>query len=320
MITLPKKNAATKDRRLQSRRKNSRADVDWPVTVITDDGTHQGKTVNISRSGALICLAEQLAVGDSVRLAIEIPDCQDAIVVKGEVVREFPLKSVRRKLFSHGIALKFTEMTDDNLKFFSGNLATEWKKDYGEDYHVEQREPAGRENKNRYYPILVLALILLLPLFYFSFISYKERVNLQQITTLLDGRLHIIEEQLQPYQQANDSLTHIGEEINDLQKELASYKSQLPTTDTLETMIKQLDDQKRLIEQISDEIERYQKPASTGSGNGSQVQKEHYYVVKTGENLYRISLKTGIKVRELRRLNNLEPNDTIFPGQKLTIK
>ena len=327
MIPFSEQIAAIKDRRMETRRNNSRAGVDWPVTVITADATHQGKTINISRGGALIYLAQQLAVGDNVRLAIEIPDCQDAIVVKGEVVREFPLATVAEEQFSHGIALRFTEMTDENLKFFSGNLAMEWKEDYSESYHVQKSRRSERGNKNRNYILWGLALILLLPITFSLYMSNKAQTDLQNEITRLDSRLRIIEEQLKSYQQVHDSLKDVGGEINNLQAELSGYKSQLPAAETLQTMLRQLDNQKDLIEKIFAELESSREPVSIAPGNTPQVpdntpqvQKESSYIVKKGENLYRISLKTGITIAELRKLNNLGSDDQIYPGQKLTIR
>ena len=129
-------------RRTHKRRKHPRAAVDWPVTVITQKATYQGKTVNISRGGALIYLAHSLDLNEHVRLAIEIPECQDAIVAKAEIVRTFLLKRCSEQQLSHGIALRFIEISEENLKYFSGNLATEWKEDFSEvDQHPQKELP-----------------------------------------------------------------------------------------------------------------------------------------------------------------------------------
>ena len=52
----------------------------------------------------------------------------------------------------------------------------------------------------------------------------------------------------------------------------------------------------------------------------SIVQAEQgYHLVSRGETLYRISKKYGISVDDLRRLNNMDPNALIHPGQKLLV-
>ena len=45
-----------------------------------------------------------------------------------------------------------------------------------------------------------------------------------------------------------------------------------------------------------------------------------YHVVTKGETLYRIALRYKMSVEELRRLNNLKPDQPLFVGQKLLVK
>ncbi len=45
-----------------------------------------------------------------------------------------------------------------------------------------------------------------------------------------------------------------------------------------------------------------------------------HHTVKKGENLYRIGIKYGLKMDELRKLNKLGPDTSIYPGQKLRVK
>ncbi|GAB6190890.1 hypothetical protein JCM39068_06390 [Desulfocastanea catecholica] len=45
-----------------------------------------------------------------------------------------------------------------------------------------------------------------------------------------------------------------------------------------------------------------------------------YHVVQKGENLYRIALKYGLTVDQLRKLNNLPADASIQPDQKLLVK
>jgi LysM repeat protein len=47
--------------------------------------------------------------------------------------------------------------------------------------------------------------------------------------------------------------------------------------------------------------------------------KKRYHEVKKGETLYQISKKYGISLTELRSLNNLNPEQSIQPGQKLQV-
>ncbi len=47
--------------------------------------------------------------------------------------------------------------------------------------------------------------------------------------------------------------------------------------------------------------------------------EKQYHLIRAGENLYRISLRYGISLDELCRLNNITEKQAIFPGQKLLV-
>lgn len=326
MLTLSELSVDTSGRRSHKRREHPRAAVNWPVTVITFNATYQGKIINASRGGTLIHLAHQLNPGENVRLAIEIPECQEAIIARAEIVKVFPLKRGVEQPFSHGIALQFTEISEDNLKLFSGNLASEWKEDFSEiDRYPQaglsqQIKPPQSSNKHRHYALWVFAVIVLIPILYLLFVSFEEKADNQQIVAQLNKRLLIMEQQIESYQFVNDSLIHLKEELNNLQIELSALKENLPATETLESMSMELKNQSHIVQQIFDELESYQKPSLADTNIDQQMQKEKYYIVKKGDNLYQISSKTGIAIRELRRLNSLDTNDQIIPGQKLMIK
>lgn len=92
--------------------------------------------------------------------------------------------------------------------------------------------------------------------------------------------------------------------------------------------------------QVSKTQESGSKPGSSPTGSpsktpreGSQVEKRtaspgaiptdqakgQYHEVRRGESLYRISMKYGLSVDELCRLNNIHPHQIIRPGQKLLV-
>ena len=51
-----------------------------------------------------------------------------------------------------------------------------------------------------------------------------------------------------------------------------------------------------------------------------QPKQASYHVVSKGETLYRIALRYNMTVEEVRRLNNLKPDQPILPGQRLLVK
>jgi LysM repeat protein len=313
-------------RRTHKRRKHPRAAVDWPITVITSKATYQGIVVNISRGGALIHLTHSLDLGEHVRLAIEIPECQDAILAKAEIVRVFPLKRGNEQQFSHGIAFKFTEITAENLKFFTGNLASEWKEDISEIDQNPLIKQSQQENvfKNRekhtHYALWFSSFILLISLLYLFFLTATQKEDDKLMTVQLDKRLIIIEEQVDSLNSTKDSLKQLVNKLDNLQVELSVLKENLPAPDTLESMNLKLEQQSDLINQISNLVEANQKPSPVETENDDQSEKAEFYIVQKGDNLYQISLKTGITIRELRILNNIDSDDQIMTGQKLIIE
>ena len=86
------------------------------------------------------------------------------------------------------------------------------------------------------------------------------------------------------------------------------------------------------LESLSKRVEALEKkPASTEKPAVAAVVKEkpkketaasakkRYHEVKKGETLYQISNTYGISLTELRKLNNLNPEQSIQPGQKLQV-
>jgi hypothetical protein len=305
---------------LQNRRKHPRAPVDWPVTVISAQSTQQGRTVNLSRGGALIHLSQALTLGETVRLAFEIPDYQDVIVAKGEILRTFPLRGVAEEEFSHGAALKFTEISDENLKFFSGNLAPEWKDDYKDTVPIERIKTSQDMSRNT--PILAwfLVFILLLPLFYFIYDSVQKRSEYEKLISQVEGRLLIIEEQFNSVQNSLNSLQQLDGKLNEIQLEMAHLRKKMVTLDSLEAIDQQIKNQRLQIQGINRKIEDYRELFSTRSINESKKSEEQHYVVKRGDTLFQISKNSGITIRELKEINNIDSDDAIVPGQKLKIK
>jgi membrane-bound lytic murein transglycosylase D len=58
-------------------------------------------------------------------------------------------------------------------------------------------------------------------------------------------------------------------------------------------------------------------PSSAATYRG---QRPSRYTVRSGDSLYRIARRYGITVKDLTHWNNLEPDATIYPGQRLRLK
>lgn len=69
------------------KRKDPRAEVSWPVSVITSQGLFDGEIKNISKGGALIQCRDLPEAEESLELSIEIPDHHLSISATVEKVR-----------------------------------------------------------------------------------------------------------------------------------------------------------------------------------------------------------------------------------------
>jgi len=306
------------DRRSTQRRQHPRATVPWPVTVLTEHDTLYGRVENISRGGILVRLDQNLEQGESARLAVEISDTTDIITSRGEVVRTFALKRGGEQDFSFGVALKYTEINEQNLKFFSGNLAPEWADDYQEIESGRKTSFVKTISKN-YYILLGLLVVLFVPFFFVTVFPDKQNKNESALQPIED-RLTIIEKEVASSQDLDANIENINNEIGYMKNELSSIKTQLHSFNANIALLE------KIASQNGEIVDRYKKNAASQSslpGPHDTVQpiaESGYYTVKKGENLYRISLKTGITVEQLRKLNGLGPDTPVLVDQKLIIK
>lgn len=98
------------------RRKHSRGDIRWPITVLADHGTIKGETRNISVDGISIRCDEPLMINEVFRIAILPPDRQ-AIGVSGKVVWS-DLYAIDPNDTAVGLGICFVKITDEDRKIF----------------------------------------------------------------------------------------------------------------------------------------------------------------------------------------------------------
>ncbi len=78
--------------------------------------------------------------------------------------------------------------------------------------------------------------------------------------------------------------------------------------------------------QKMDQLQRGMAPPTVKKSAKPTVKKEpisqekrQYHTVRNGDTLYSIASRYGISLAELRRINNLTPNQDIYPNQKLLV-
>ena len=70
----------------EDRRIYPRAEVRWPVSAMTAEGSLQGETMNLSMMGAFISCSKPLGLNETVALTINIPDSDHSLTVRAQVV------------------------------------------------------------------------------------------------------------------------------------------------------------------------------------------------------------------------------------------
>ena len=105
------------DRQEQKKRMEMRAEIDWPVVIATDGDSFEGRTVNVSASGALLCFAPQLSLMEIVTLTIR-PPVRPALEITAEVVRtDIPCDS--EDSTRRGAAVRFIIISERDREFVS---------------------------------------------------------------------------------------------------------------------------------------------------------------------------------------------------------
>ncbi len=105
------------DRREKKRRMELRAEIKWPVVLKTDEGSVEGRTVNISAGGVLFCCPNQVPVNEVVSLVIR-PPVRAPLEITGEVVRT-NVQCVDDGNTAQGTAVRFIIISEKDRQFLS---------------------------------------------------------------------------------------------------------------------------------------------------------------------------------------------------------
>jgi LysM repeat protein len=299
-------------RRRNPRRKHARAEVDWPVTVASGNGTLNGRIKNLSRGGAFLDLAKNLELHEQIRLAIEIPEFEDVIYAKAEVIRTSSV--IPGKNFtSFAVAVKFTEISNEDLRYFTGNLAPEWQ----EGYEGSSPSIIRRSSVKLIGYALAIFFLISIPI-YALILNNNYQIGKKQVAEL-ENRINIMEEKLTALKRIEQSESNLENQVKWIQNQLVTMHAKFKTFATVDN----LQYQTNYFEEKIDEINNSVKPSrETGiiltPGNKKKSAFLHYSV-QEGDNLYRIGIKHGISVNKIKELNNFSQNEPIYPGQKLIV-
>jgi LysM repeat protein len=315
------------------KRQYPRASLNWPVTLISNDGTTiLGRVKDMSRGGVLVHVETILKIDKQVRLAIEIPEVDDVVSAIGKITRTRVLDE-QNSSFTHGLSIRFTKISVEDCKYFSGNLAPEWRNTDTGDGHSTRQITANKvdntsknRNKSPWLIIGVVAgvgLLLAATVFFQSFrqktpVETEEAVLRKEVLQLFEHTDDQIASMRQSQQQMTVSITQIDRQVSDL-KDSAIPSGQI---DEIRALLEVLTRELNQIKIDSKKQAAQTKAAVTVPPKKTAEDKQplEYHTVRRGETIYQISKRYGLTVEKLLRLNSLGRGTIIYSNQKLRIQ
>jgi hypothetical protein len=100
----------------QKKRRYSRADLSWPVFLLTPQCIVRGETKNISLGGAFIHFLSDPVQDRSFRLVIKPPDYEGLLVVSAEVAW-MSRQQESKPVLPRGMGVQFTQISSSARNF-----------------------------------------------------------------------------------------------------------------------------------------------------------------------------------------------------------
>jgi hypothetical protein len=112
------------------RRNDPRMPVDWPVELMTSEGTFEGKTCNISISGALFLLSETPEIEDKFHITLK-SSLDHKVSVTCEKMRSDTF--IADESFFNEIAVRFLEISSNDRKIIASMV-----EDYFQNFNFKE--------------------------------------------------------------------------------------------------------------------------------------------------------------------------------------
>ena len=187
-----------------------------------------------------------------------------------------------------------------------------------EDYVEDAEYPSWKESKrsvlredvrkkrNRTFMLLGAGLVVLIVLVAVFILRTDNGAGSNQIRSL-EGRLKQLENRLV--------------KLQGVDQRLAQLEVGLVKLEEIDERLARVEQQGKKVEVLRQRFGRSEGAGTLKTTGGPAEQTgAQYHVVRAGETLYRISLRYGLKVDELLRLNNLASGATIYPGQRILVR
>jgi LysM repeat protein len=109
--------------------------------------------------------------------------------------------------------------------------------------------------------------------------------------------------------------------LRSLENRVKQLENRSDRIDWIEAKLEQIEEKNKQFTTFMDTFRKLETPPKISTAQTPEKQtRAVYHEVVAGETLYGISRRYGLTVDELRRLNKLEPEATIYPEQRLLIR
>ena len=98
----------------KQRRKHPRANINWPVSMETSNGTIVAEVKDISLSGAFICCKQPVPIGEVFHLTMTGSD-NEPVTATAEVVWS-NVNVPNEKVINRGMGVRFIKMSDRHIQ------------------------------------------------------------------------------------------------------------------------------------------------------------------------------------------------------------
>ena len=200
------------------------------------------------------------------------------------------------------------------------NYAAEEEVDLSREENYQRSSEVFRKKSSMPFIIGGLGLAVLVVMFVL-FLSRPKSVVDQEYLQSLETRMQQLEKKLATIGVMDQAIEGIGKQekkLEQLDKKTDRFESTVTTQ--IDQIIKELGVLHQKTSQLTAAAPR-PKPADRKQPVASKkaASTVQYHQVQAGETLFRISLRYGLSVEQLRIYNNLAANAAIYPGQKLKL-
>jgi LysM repeat protein len=165
--------------------------------------------------------------------------------------------------------------------------------------------------------LLVAAIAAVVAILLMLVMGGKSTIGAGQLASF-DERLKKLEMRLDKYEAIDEKVTRIWEQAKSFEK----FKGRFDRTEAsmslrMDHLTMSLETLQKKLAQVQKPVVRSASPKKTAMPKLSENEK--YHRVQAGDTIYSISKKYNLTMDHLIRLNRLEPDSVIQPGQKLNV-